>query len=36
MPHIGRNVEVIRELPLKDETKEKKLGDNAARILRIG
>jgi predicted TIM-barrel fold metal-dependent hydrolase len=35
MPYIGRNIEMIRELPLKDETKEKILGDNAARILGI-
>ena len=33
MPHIGRNVEVIRGLPLREETKEKILGGNAARIL---
>jgi len=35
MPHIKRNIELIRELPLKEETKEKILGDNAARILGI-
>ena len=33
MPHIGRNIEIIRELLLKEETKEKILGGNAARIL---
>jgi len=33
MPHIGRNIEIIRGLPLKEETKEKILGGNAARIL---
>jgi predicted TIM-barrel fold metal-dependent hydrolase len=35
MPHIKRNIEIIRGLPLKEETKEKILGGNAARILRI-
>jgi predicted TIM-barrel fold metal-dependent hydrolase len=33
MPYIKRNIELIRELPLKEETKEKILGGNAARIL---
>lgn len=33
MPHIGRNIQLIRELPLKEETIEKILGGNAARIL---
>jgi hypothetical protein len=33
MPHIKRNIEIIRGLPLKEETKEKLLGGNAARIL---
>ena len=33
MPHIKRNIEIIRGLPLKEETKEKILGGNAARIL---
>jgi predicted TIM-barrel fold metal-dependent hydrolase len=33
MPYIGRNIELIRGLPLKEETKEKILGGNAARIL---
>jgi predicted TIM-barrel fold metal-dependent hydrolase len=33
MPHIKRNVELIRGLPLQEETKEKILGGNAARIL---
>jgi len=35
MPHIGRNIEIIRGLPLKKETKDKILGGNAARILGI-
>jgi predicted TIM-barrel fold metal-dependent hydrolase len=35
MPHIKRNIEMIRSLPLKEETKEKILGGNAARILRM-
>ena len=33
MPYIKRNIEIIRGLPLKEETKEKILGGNAARIL---
>ena len=33
MPHIGRNIEIIRGLPLADEAKEMILGGNAARIL---
>jgi hypothetical protein len=33
MPHIGRNIQLIHELPLKAETIEKILGGNAARIL---
>jgi predicted TIM-barrel fold metal-dependent hydrolase len=36
MPYIKRNIEIIRGLPLREETKEKILGGNAARILRIG
>jgi predicted TIM-barrel fold metal-dependent hydrolase len=36
MPHIKRNIETIRGLPLKEETKEKILGGNAARILGLG
>jgi predicted TIM-barrel fold metal-dependent hydrolase len=36
MPHVGRNIDIIRSLPLKEETKEKILGGNAARILGIG
>ena len=35
MPHIKRNIDMIRSLPLKEETKEKILGGNAARILGI-
>ena len=35
MPHIRRNVESIRGLPLKEETKKKILGGNAAGILGI-
>jgi len=33
MPYVGRNIEIIRGLPLKEETREKILGGNAARIL---
>jgi predicted TIM-barrel fold metal-dependent hydrolase len=36
MPHVGRNIETIRGLPLDEETKEKILGGNAARILGLG
>jgi predicted TIM-barrel fold metal-dependent hydrolase len=35
MPNIKRNIDIIRGLPLKEETKEKILGGNAARILGI-
>jgi uncharacterized protein len=35
MPHIKRNIELIRALPLSEETKDKILGGNAARILGI-
>jgi predicted TIM-barrel fold metal-dependent hydrolase len=35
MPRIKRNIELIRALPLSEETKEKILGGNAARILGI-
>jgi len=33
MPHVKRNIEIIRELPLMQETKKKILGGNAQRIL---
>jgi hypothetical protein len=33
MPHIKRNIEMIRELPLAESAKEKILGCNAAQIL---
>jgi hypothetical protein len=36
MPHIKRNIEMIRGLPLSEEAKEKILGGNAARILGLG
>lgn len=36
MSHIKRNIELIRGLPLKEETKEKILGGNPARILGLG
>ncbi|MDE3091633.1 MAG: amidohydrolase family protein, partial [Chloroflexota bacterium] len=35
MPYIGRNIELFRTLPLKESTKEKVLGGNAARILSL-
>jgi predicted TIM-barrel fold metal-dependent hydrolase len=35
MPYIKRNIELLRGLPLKEETKEMILGGNAARILGI-
>jgi predicted TIM-barrel fold metal-dependent hydrolase len=35
MPHIQRNIEIIRGLPLDEETKRKILGGNAARLLRL-
>jgi predicted TIM-barrel fold metal-dependent hydrolase len=35
VPNIGRNIEIIRGLPLGEETVEKILGGNAARILGI-
>jgi predicted TIM-barrel fold metal-dependent hydrolase len=35
MPYIGRNIELIRSLPLKASTKNKILGENAARILKL-
>ncbi|MFQ5488931.1 MAG: amidohydrolase family protein [Gammaproteobacteria bacterium] len=34
-PPIAENIQTIRQLPLHDETKEKILGGNAARLLRI-
>jgi len=36
MSHVKRNIEIIRGLPLKEETKEEILGGNAARILGAG
>lgn len=36
VPGIKANIETIRRLPLKEETKEKILGGNAARLLGIG
>ena len=33
MPHIKRNIELIRGLPLSEGAKEQILGGNAARIL---
>jgi len=35
MPHIQRNIEAIRGLPLDEATKEKILGGNAARLLHL-
>jgi len=35
VPGIGKNIEGIRELPIKEETKQKILGENAAKILKI-
>ncbi len=35
MPYIKRNIEMIRALPLQERTKEKILGENAARLLGI-
>ena len=35
MPYIKRNLELIRALPLKESTKEKVLGGNAARVLSL-
>jgi predicted TIM-barrel fold metal-dependent hydrolase len=35
MPHIQRNIEIIRGLPLDEATKEKILGGNAARLLHL-
>jgi uncharacterized protein len=35
MPYIKRNIEMIRNLPLKASTKEKMLGANAAKVLGI-
>ncbi len=36
MPYIQRNIELFRKLPLKESTKEKVLGGNAARVLGLG
>jgi predicted TIM-barrel fold metal-dependent hydrolase len=36
MPHISRNIEYIRNMPLQESSKEKILGGNAARVLGIG
>jgi predicted TIM-barrel fold metal-dependent hydrolase len=36
MLHIKHNIEIIRGLPLKEETKEKILRGNSARILGMG
>lgn len=35
VPGIGKNIERIRALPIREETKKKILGENAARILKI-
>ncbi len=35
VPGIGKNIGAIRRLPLKDETKKKILGENAAKILKL-
>jgi predicted TIM-barrel fold metal-dependent hydrolase len=35
MPHIKRNIEIIRGLPLNEATKEKILWGNAARLLHL-
>jgi predicted TIM-barrel fold metal-dependent hydrolase len=36
VPGIARNIEMIRSLPLKEETKRKILGENGAKILSLG
>lgn len=36
MPYIKRNIEIVKSLPISEETKGKILGGNAARILGIG
>jgi uncharacterized protein len=35
MPGIGKNIEAIQGLPLKEETKKKILGENAQKILKL-
>ena len=35
VPGIGKNIETIRALPIREETRKKILGENAARILKI-
>jgi len=35
VPGIGKNIEALRALPLREETKRKILGENAAKILKL-